>query len=156
VKRLICIGLVVFVGASIVVAPLPARGQGDEDLEKIQLMLLGVIAVHSSSVIAMEAYRAGLLTKEEATVEVERNQKFLSVLIKIATRMKERLALDEQADMTFMQDYLQVCNYAQLALDSLQTYIDGAKELDRQLFDRYVAKCEETMGRLLKEKSAEK
>ncbi|MBN1916452.1 MAG: hypothetical protein JW889_00970 [Verrucomicrobia bacterium] len=152
-KRFICIGLVVVVGASVVLAPAPTQAQQAEDLEKLQLMLLGLIAVHSSAVMTMEAFRAGLLTKEEAQAEVERNEKFMAVLTKSGTDMKQRLAIDERADTSFIQDYLQVCSYVKLALESLATYIDGEKDLEKRLFDRYVAKCEEAMTRLLKQES---
>jgi hypothetical protein len=75
------------------------------------------------------------------------------VLTKAATNMKEQLTLDNRADISFMQDYLQVCTYVELALGSLKAYVEGEKELDKQLFDRYVDKCEQAMTRLLKEGS---
>ena len=155
VKRLIGMFVVVVVGAGAVVAPATVRAQEGMDLEKVQLMLLGLIAVHSSSVMTMDAFQARVLTKEEAQAEVARNEKFLAVLMKSGTDMKERLALDNQTDLAFIQDYLQVCTYVQLELESLKAYAEGEKELDQKLFDRYVAKSEEAMTRLLKEQSHE-
>jgi hypothetical protein len=147
VKRLIVIALAAAVGLGLAG---PVRAQEGEDLEKTELMLHGLMAVHASAVMTMRAYDAGLLTKEEATSEHARNAKFLAVLSKVAANLDRSLALSEQEEISFAKEFLQVCTYMDLALNSLEKYIAEGNELDHKLFDRYIAKTEEAMTRLLK------
>jgi len=150
VKRLIGIALVGLVGFGVVAAPAPASGQIDNDLEKLELMLHGLIAVHASCVMAMKAYDAGLLTKEEAQTEIARNEKLLDLLTRCGLALKRAAATASQEDYSFIQDYLQVCEYLRLALDSFKTYIAEGNTLDQKLFDRYLLMGEQTITRLLK------
>ncbi len=152
-RPVIAIGLAAVVGIGLVGAPLPVRAQ--DDFGKVELMLYGLTAIYSSTVMTMNAYRAGLLTKEEAKIELDRNEKFLAVLVKCGTKLKREAALDEHQDVSFAQDFLQVCNYLQLALDSFGTFVTEGNELDRKLFDRYLFKGEQAMSRLLKQFSGE-
>ena len=146
-KRLIVIALAAAVGIGLAA---PARAQEGEDLEKTELMLHGLMAVHSSAIMTMRAYDAGLLTKEEATSEHARNDKFLAVLSKVAANLERSLTLDEQEEISFAKGFLEVCTYLDLALDSLEKYVTEGNELDRKLFDRYILKAEQAMTRQLK------
>ena len=147
-KRLIAIALAVAVGIGLAAAP--ARAQEGEDLEKIQLMLHGLMAVHGSAIMTMRAYDAGLLTKEDATGETARNDKFLTVLSKVGANLERALTFEEQDEISFAKEFLQVCTYLDLALDALDKYVAEGNELDRSLFDRYILKTEQAMTRLLK------
>ena len=147
-KRLIAIGLAAAVGLGVVVLPAPA--QIDDDLEKIELMLHGLIAVHASAVMTMKAYEAGLLTQEEAETEIARNEKLLVLLTRCGVALKRAASTASHEDFSFIQDYLQVCEYLRLALDSFKTFIAEGNELDQKLFDRYLLKVEQAMTRLLK------
>jgi hypothetical protein len=149
VKRLIGIMLAAVVGAGVVGAPMSASGQLDDDLDKLELMLHGLIAVHASAVMAMKAYDAGLISKEEAETEIARNEKLLALLARCGNELKRGATTASHEDLAFIQDYLQVCEYLRLALDAFRTYIANANTLDQKLFDRYLLKGEQTMTRLL-------
>jgi len=149
VKRLIGIALTAVVGFGIVTAPVPARAQVDENIDKVELMLHGLIAVHASAVMTMKAYQGGLLTKEEAEAELARNEKLLALLIRCGVELKREATTADHSDLSFMQDYLQVCDYLRLALESFKTYIAERNELDRKLFERYLLKGEQAITRLL-------
>jgi hypothetical protein len=155
VRRLICIALVVAVGAlaggaAPAATTTPADSTQDiQDVEKLELLLHGAIAVHAGTVLAMSAYTGGVLNKQQAQREIARNAKFLAVIIKIAERMKRQIAIDEQGDISFLQDFLQVCNYLSMALDAFKNFTDEGKDVDETLFDRYIGKSEEAMNRLI-------
>lgn len=149
-KRLVAIALVGVVGFGIVMAPVSAPAQVDDDLEKVELMLHGLIAVHASAVMTMKAYQAGLLTKEQAETEITRNEKLLALLTRCGIGLKHAATAASHEDFSFIQDYLQVCDYLRLALDSFRTFIAEENELDQKLFDRYVLKVEQAVTRLLK------
>jgi len=149
VKRLIAITLTAAVGLGVVAAPALAPAQIDQDLEKVELMLHGLIAVHASAVMAMKAYEAGLLTKEEAETEIARNEKLLALLTRCGIELKRAATTASHEDFSFIQDFLQVCDYLRLALDSFKTFIAEGNELDQKLFDRYLLKAEQTITRLL-------
>jgi len=151
VKGLIGTMIAAVVGLALVAAPSAGRAQGAMDLDKVELMLHGVTAVYTSTVMAMNAYRSGLLTKDEAVTEIARNEAFLVVLAKCGRKLEREAAPDEHEDISFAQDFVQVCNYLQFAIESFTTFVSEGNELDRKLFDRYLSKGEETMDRLLKE-----
>jgi hypothetical protein len=98
----------------------------------------------------MKAYQAGLLTKEQAETEITRNEKLLALLTRCGIGLKRAATAASHEDFSFIQDYLQVCDYLRLALDSFKTFIAGENELDQKLFDRYVLKVEQAVTRLLK------
>ena len=129
-KRLIGIALTAVVGFGIVTAPVPARAQVDENIDKVE-------------------YQGGLLTKEEAEAELARNEKLLALLIRCGVELKREATTADHSDLSFMQDYLQVCDYLLLALESFKTYIAERNELDRKLFERYLLKGEQAITRLL-------
>jgi hypothetical protein len=155
VKRLTGIIMVVAVGAGLAAVPAPVRAQEDWDLERLELMLHGLMAVHSSTVMTMAGYRPGLLTKDEATAELERNKRFLAILMKVASRLERDLSVRRDGDVSFAKEYLQVCNYLQLALESFEIYLDEGNELDRELFMRHLVKGERAMSRLLRKHAGE-
>jgi len=150
VKRLIGMVLAAVIGASLVPRPAAAA-----DADTMELMLHGVTAVYASTVMAMNAYRSGLLTKEEASAEIARNETFLAVLTRCATSLERSAAPDDYDDIAFAKDFGQVCSYLQLALDSFATFVAEGDDIDRRLFDRYLFKGEQTMNRLLKKFSGE-
>ena len=151
-KRLIGIVLATVIGVSLVPRGADAA---EPDTDILELMLHGVTAVYSSTVMAMNAYRSGLLTKEEANAEIARNKAFLAVLLRCATSLERSSAPDEYDDISFAKDFGQVCSYLEFALDSFSTFVAEGDEIDRRLFDRYLFKGEQTMNRLLKEFSGE-
>lgn len=149
-KRLIGMTMAVAVGLALVAAPAPGPAAGTEDLDKTALMLHGVTAVYSSLALTMNAYRAGLLTAEETTAAVARDEQFLAVLARCGAKLERDAGPEEYDQVSFAKDYRQVCNYLQLALDSFKTFLEEGNELDRKLFDRYLANAEKAVSRMLK------
>ena len=149
-KRQIGITLALLAGLGLGVAPALNDAAAAQDLGKMELMLHGLIAVHASIVIDMNAHVAGALKADDATAEIARNTKFLEVLSKACTELERKVPLGEHDQMSFIKDYKQVCDYLELALDSFSTYLAGGNELDRKLTDRYILRAEKATSRLLK------
>jgi hypothetical protein len=150
VRRLIGMTITVALGLALVLVPRPGRAAGIEDVDKTALMLHGVQAVYASTALAMKGYRAGLLTPEEATAEIARNRGFLAVLSRCGSSLERDAGPADFDQISFSKDILEVCNYLELALGSFETFLQGADELDRKLFDRYVANAENAITRMLK------
>lgn len=145
--------------AAVVLGVLAAMGprgaQAAEDVERLELMLHGVTAVYASAVMTMEAYAGGLLTKDEVQAEVARNAKFLALLTRCGAQMERQAAPNDDEAISFAKDFQQVCSYLEFAFDSFATYVGEGNELDAKLFERYLAKAEAAMTRLLQGASGE-
>jgi len=155
VKRLVGTMVAVAVGVAVAAAPSPGRAVMTADLAKVELMLHGVTAVYASAVMTMQAYRAGLLTKEEASTEIGRNERFLAVLTKCGKTLEREAAPGDDENVSLAKDFLQVCSYLELALGSFEDFVSDGNDIDRKLVDRYLFKCEQTMTRLLRNFSGE-
>ena len=154
-KGLIGTIVAVAVGVAVAAAPSPGGAVMTAELAKVELMLHGVTAVYASAVMTMQAYRAGLLTKEEASTEIERNERFLAVLTKCGRNLEREAEPGDHEDVSFAKDFSQVCGYLQLAFESFGVFVSEGNDLDRKLFDRYLFKGEQTMSRLLRSFSGE-
>ena len=154
-KRLIGMMIGAAVGLALVGASTPARAAGTEDLDKTALMLHGVQAVYASTAIAMKGYRAGLLTQEEVTAEIARNRQFLAVLSKCGSNIERDAGPADFDEVSFAKNFLQVCNYLELSLDTFETFLGEGNELDSKLFDRQLTNAENAITRMLKQVSGD-
>jgi hypothetical protein len=150
VQKITRIVTAVAVAVSVLAATAPRAAQAAEDMEKLELMLHGVTAVYASAAMAMRAYVAGTLTKDDVQAEIKRNTKFLALLTRCGSEMERQAAPDDDEAISFAKDFEQVCSYLDFAFGSLSTYVSEGNDLDAKLFDRYLAKAEAAMTRLLR------
>ena len=143
------------VGAAVLGTSTPARPAAIEDLDKLALMLHGVQAVYASAAMAMKSYRAGLITQEEAAGEIARNRQFLAVLSKCGAQAESDAGPADYDQVSFAKNFLGVCNYLELALDSFKTFVEEGNDLDSKLFDRQLTNAENAITRMLKQISGQ-
>jgi len=146
------IGITIAIVAGLCLGGAPARSEAatTEDVETMELMLHGLMAVHASTVLSMNAHVAGLLKPDHAVAEIGRNTKFLEVLKKSCDQLERKTPLDAHDQISFIKDFKQVCYYLETALEWFDKFVAEGKEIDSKLVDRNILHAERAMGRLLK------